>query len=263
MKIAITGSSGFLGRAVIRKLQENKIAYTELKSNLPSDNLKDFVEGKDIIIHLAAVNRGENTNILEVNTLGTISLLEAAAKYAPTSRIIFASSFQIYLSKSFYGLSKKLAEEQITAYTKRSSLKGTVLRISNIYGPGGKPFYNSAIATFVHLIKEDESIVINGDGLQKRDFIYVDDVAQAITKAVLYNQNESLEVIDICSGKESSLNDILKTLEEVSGKRIKVVYNKVNKEDNWPTQGKDFLKAKKLLGWQPKTQLREGLSKML
>ncbi len=267
MKAAITGATGFLGQAVIRQLKANKISHTVFdrkKHNLLKPrSLKDLVAGRDVIIHLAAVNRGDDLDIVRVNILGTLSLLKAAAKYAPQAKIIFSSTFQIYLKESLYGLSKKFAEDLLLQYTQKAGLKGIILRISNIYGPGGKPFYNSVIATFAHLIKTGEILKINGDGEQKRDFVYVDDVAKAIIKTVLHKQKASLETMNICSGKEISLNDVLETIRGVYRKKFEVMYNKEVKEKPWPTKGKNFAEAQKLLGWRPTTPLLVGLGNVM
>ena len=267
MKIAITGADGFLGKAVVKLLEDKKIPYTTLdrkKHNLlNSKSLKSLISRKDIIIHLAAVNRGENIELFKVNTLGTLNLLEATSKYAPGSRIIFSSTFQVYQNSGLYGLSKKTTEDLITEYTKKTDLKGTIFRISNIYGPGGKPFYNSVIATFAHLIKTGKPITINGDGSQKRDFIYVDDVVKAIIKASLHKPHKPLEIIDICSGQEITLNEVLKILKIVSGKNFEILYNNGVKEKPCPTSSKNFQKAKSLLNWEPTTSLKKGLAAVM
>ena len=201
-KIAVIGAEGFLGSAIIRKLRAQKIPFDTFdfkKHNLlKPTSLKGLLTDKDVIIHLAALNRGENIELCKVNIMGTLSLLEAANKYAPNSKVIFASSFQVYLNDSIYGLTKKTGEDLILSYAKKTKIKGIILRLSNIYGPGGRPFYNSVIATFVHLIKTGQTLKINGDGSAKRDFIYVDDVAKAFIKAAITDVKKT-EIIDICS----------------------------------------------------------------
>lgn len=267
MKVAITGGHGFIGNAIVRKLKKRKISYTLLdqkKHNLlRPTSLKSLISGKDVIIHLAAVNRGENQDIIKVNVLGTLSLLEAISEYSPNAKIIFSSTFQVYLKESLYGLSKRLAEELIKHYAQKKLLQGTILRISNVYGPGGRPFYNSVIATFAHLIKNGKTLNINGDGSQKRDFIFVDDVAEAIVKATLYKQQKSVEILDICSGKETILNEVIRIMSKVSRKKFKVVYNNAVKEKPWPTSNKNFRKAKSILGWQPTIKIPTGLKKVM
>lgn len=263
IKVAVTGSEGFLGTAILKKLDKEKITYTPFnlkKNNLfKISTLRKFLTGVDVVIHLAAINRGQDSEMVKVNCLGTQSLLEAMNKYCPNARIIFASSFQVYLKKGLYSLTKKMAEDLIKEYSRKTNLKGTIFRISNIYGPGGKPFYNSVIATFVHLIKQNQSIQINGDGSSKRDFIYVDDVADAFSKAILYQPQKNFEIFDICSAKEVTLNQILNILKVISRKKVEIMYNKSVKEKPWPTSSKNFKIAKKLFDWGPTTTLEIGL----
>lgn len=267
MNVAITGADGFLGKALVKQLKVKKIPYTAFdfkKHNLlKPETLKGLISDKDVIIHLAGVNRGNNIDLCKVNILGTLSVLEASQVYAPSANIIFSSTFQVYLKESLYGLSKKAAEDLISHYTMQGKLKGIILRISNIYGPGGKPFYNSVIATFAHLVKKGEVLKVNSDGSQKRDFVYVDDVADAIAKATLSNPKKSLEVMDICSGRETSLNTVLKIIKQVSGKNFNVEYNKGVKEKPWLTGNKTFKKASLLLGWKPKISLSKGLKAVM
>lgn len=266
MNVAITGANGFLGQAVTKLLTLQNIpfeSFDKSKHNLlKPESLKSFLKDKDIVIHLAAINRGDNLELMKINALGTLSLLEASLKYAPEAKIIFSSSFQVYLKDSLYGLTKRVGEDLMKHYTNKSSLKAIVLRISNIYGPGGLPFYNSVIATFAHLIQQDAELKINGDGTSRRDFIYVGDVAQAIVKATFY-KSESYQTIDICSGVEVTLNQVLRILKKASNKNLKVVYNKAATEKPWPTSKKNYQKAKQLLNWRPTTSLTEGLKKVM
>lgn len=266
-KIAITGASGFIGQRVLKQLEKKEgVALRTLdrdKHNLlDQETLKDFVKGQDVIIHLAGVNRTTNYELIQTNTLGTLSILEAMVKYVPKARLVFASTFQVYLNQSLYGLSKKFAEELVKLYGLNHKLKSTILRLSNVYGPCGKPFYNSVVATLAHLIKQGEPLKINGDGSQERDYVYVEDVADAFVTSALSEQEEVTETLDICTDQSTSLNEIIETIREVSGKKVEVVYNEAAKDVPWPTKDKNFDKAKKFLGWEPKTTLKEGLSQI-
>lgn len=263
LKIAITGAEGFLGTALTKKLKSKKISFSVFnfkKHNLfEVDSLKSLVYGKNVIIHLAAINRGDNIELIKTNILGTLCLLEAITKYAPGAKIIFASSFQVYLNEGLYGLSKKSGEDLIIDYAKKGYIKAMILRFSNLYGPFGKPFYNSVIATFTHLIKNNQSLRINGDGSSKRDYIYIDDAVDGIIKAAQKKINKNFEIIDICSGKETSLKEIIKILEKVSRKKVEVVYNTKAMDKPWPTGTKNAKLAKSLLNWQPTTPIEKGL----
>lgn len=268
MNIAITGASGFIGQAVAKLLElEKDVVLTKLDREKHSlsdaESLKSFVENQNVVLHLAGVNRGTNPELLNANTVGMLTLLDALKTFSPSTCIVFASTFQVYLPQSLYGLSKKFAEELLQQYSLNRGIKSMILRLSNVYGPGGKPFYNSVIATFAHQIKQGENIIINGDGSQERDYIYVDDVADAFVKAALYKQNNPTETMDICSGESTSLNTIIKIIQSVCGKHVEVVYNEALKENPWPTKDKDFSKAQELLDWKPTTSLKDGLAKLM
>ena len=94
-KIGITGSTGFIGQAVQKRLEKESDFVVEnfdkqKHSLFDPESLESFVEGKDVIIHLAGVNRGTNQELFQTNVLGTLSLLDAVVKYAPSARIILA-----------------------------------------------------------------------------------------------------------------------------------------------------------------------------
>lgn len=269
IKVAVTGSRGFLGGHVIERLRKHKnisvYSFDRQRHNLLRiKSLEDFLSKKDVIIHLAAVNKDSNANFIKVNTLGVLGLLEGICKYSPGAKLIFASSFQAYDKKSLYGLSKKFAEEIIRLYAKKNNIKSIILRISNIYGPGGKPFYNSVIATFIHQLKKTLPIVINGNGKQKRDYIYIDDAVDAIIKCISYIPSSNVTSVDICSGTLTSINDIVSTLKRVSTRNVRTIYNKsfhgalgnIEKKRN-------FTYAKRLLSWKPTISLTTGLTSML
>lgn len=262
MNIAITGDNGFLGRMFQQKLASQNIRFSGFNrkkySLFKSETLKDFVVGKDAIIHLAGANKDKGLeDIIRVNVLGTKGLLDAVHMYSPSAKIIFASSFMVYLKDDFFGVSKKIAEDLITEHTKEYSSKAIILRFSNIYGESAKPFHNSAISTFVHKIKKDDQILINGDGTQRRDYLHLDDAINAMLKAIQYEPS-GIEYFDICSGKLISINEVLAFLEKASHKKLNVCYNKKIKSDDLRLE-KNYEYAKKALGWQPTIQIEEGL----
>lgn len=262
MKVAITGQEGFLGKSLAKELKRRKYlvsTFDRQKNDLEDyKSLKSFLSGVDVVIHLAAKNRDSNFNIFKVNTLGTLNLLEGIKEFSPSARIIFASSFQVYGKVNIYSQSKKSAEELINFFTECSNLKATILRIANIYGPGCKPFYNSVIATFSYLIKNNKEVVINGDGKQLRDYIYVDDVVKAIISSVEYKQQKKIEYFDICTGRLVSLKRIIKIFESAIKRPVKVIYNKEHQNRETITK-KTYSKARTKLRWKPKIKLEEGI----
>lgn len=267
MKVAITGGEGFVGKHLVKLVQSKGIElslFDHAKHDLfEPETLKDFLSGKDAVVHLAAVNKDDDfANIVRVNVLGTKGLLDAMLDFAPSAKLIFASSFQVYLKNSIYGASKKVAEELIADYSLKFGLRSIVLRITNMYGSGCKPFYNSALATFIYQIKRGLPIVINGNGTQRRDYLHVQDGCLAILKALQYEPKDALTKIDICTGKLTSLNQIIEILQKITGRKFTVSYRRSVKADDWDF-GKDYTEAKKLLNWEHKITIEAGLAKVL
>ncbi|MFH1833019.1 MAG: NAD-dependent epimerase/dehydratase family protein [Candidatus Levyibacteriota bacterium] len=262
MQIAITGDSGFLGTELKRELRKSDISFSVFereKYNLfKPETLKDFVKSKNVIIHLAGANKDKSLEeIIKVNVLGTKGLLDAINMYSPFTKLVFASSFMVYLQNDFFGVSKKVAEDLIIEYARERSIKSIILRFSNIYGEAVKPFCNSVISTFAYKIKRDEQVIINGDGTQRRDYICVKDAVSAFMKAIMYKPKK-IECFDICSGKLTSLNEILDLMEKVSHKEINLCYNKNLKLDDLNIK-KDYTRAKEILNWEPTVLLKDGL----
>ncbi|MBW2964727.1 NAD(P)-dependent oxidoreductase [Candidatus Woesearchaeota archaeon] len=272
MKIGITGHRGFLGNYILGRLKANKKVSSVDGFDRPDDDLfdkeslKQFVKDKDVIIHLAALNRAEDMELLNVNLLGTFSLIEAIAEANQECRLVFASSFGVYgksrkddlIDEDFpaqplstYGFSKRFGEEMIAYKLKNYA----ILRISNIYGPGGRPFYNSVIATFVHLAKEGKPLTITGSGEQARDFVFVDDVVDAFEMASI---SKKTGVFNICSGEAISMNAIAAELKKGFPK-LKVEHRKSD-EEVIVTRG-SYARANKAFGWKPKTRFEDGLAR--
>ena len=153
-------------------------------------NLRDaceFVVSCDRIYHLAGKNREQPGEILKNNIISTSNLILACKIKRVNPEMIFASSQQvIWNSESEYGFVKSVEEEII-----KKANKWCIFRIPNVYGPGGKPFYNSVIATFCYQISKGESVTIH-DPSVKREFIFVDDLMEQL----LNPEFNSLKSID-------------------------------------------------------------------
>lgn len=265
MKVAITGGEGFLGREVVRLFKKQGHSVTLLDRKKESlfnpSSLERFVRNKDVIIHLAGVNRDVDSEIVKGNVYVTSCLLSAIKKYNQKAIIIFSSSAQVY-TNTLYGISKKMAENLIAYYSKNYDLKAVILRIANIYGPNGRPYYNSAIATFIDQIKKRKPITVNGNGKQKRDFIYVSDVAKAVMLAASKREKQPLVTVDICSGTLVSLDKIIRTLYSLAKEKENVTYLSKNVMSEYQTK-KNYKKAYSLFNWKPETPLIMGLKAAL
>lgn len=267
MKISITGGTGFLGTDLRARLNENEdFSYSVLerrKHNLSRpESLKNFVSDSDVVVHLAGVSRSASEKeINEVNVLGTLNLLDAISRYSPKAHLIFASSFQAYEAMDSFGKSKKKAEILIKDRVNKNGLNATILRFSNLYGVGGKPFHNSVINTFAEQIKRKVPITLSGDGRQKRDFVYISDASEAIL-LVLLKKKEGLRELDICTGKLTSLLEVVRLFESFTKQKVAVYNRPLDTRINFSAV-RSFEKAKESLGWSPKVDLALGIKKLI
>lgn len=275
-KVAVTGSSGFIGKHLVDKLRQEGIeikSFSRGKHSLFEKNsLLRLVEGCDTVFHLAAENNPSSPDVFKVNVLGTANLLAAISLLKRECNLIFPSSFAVYripkkgqvISENFelaprneYGLSKLLCEEIITHYPGNKFIS-TILRVSNVYGPGDG-VGRSVISNFFNQINHNGNLIINGDGNQTRDFIYVDDVVNAMILAASRSGKEKVRIINVCSGSGTSLNELVSLLGKMTEKNFSVIYNKkvnLSAEGFW--EGNNFL-IKRLLGWKPEIILKNGL----
>lgn len=288
MRIIVTGGSGFIGKAVVKALQKKKHYLKSIDSHnsisksgadesadcdiLSLERLKKEFKGFDSVIHLAGlpvVKNGEKERekYFDVNVKGTENVLEASL-HAGVAKVIFASSSQVYGNAkapqketapispiNIYAETKAEAEKQCSVYSNRG-LETVSLRLFNVYGPGQKSTAG-VIPSFIKAIAEDSSPVVFGSGTQKRDFVYVGDVADAFALAA--EKSCTSPAINIGSGKSTSIIELLKLMEEVSGKKISPEMNSSPAEIQETCA--DISLAKKILNWSPKTDLRNGLKK--
>lgn len=279
MKIGIFGANGFIGSHVYESLKNvhDCESFDRTKYDLFNiDSMEPFIKDKDFILHLVGSNRAPNNELFKINTIGTINILEAIRKYSNKEvKIVFSSSMQVYgLSSNLtlfneddtpkpinaYGLSKLFAEEAIRKYNEWYGINGLIYRIANAYGPGCKPYYNSAIASFIDLIKTEKTITINGNGEQARDFIFVNDIIEAFSKSLSYN-SKHVDTFNVCTGKSITINQVITALKEVMAISPKLEYKLSNEPINYLIG--DSSKATKLLGFKASYNLKEGLIKTI
>jgi len=237
------------------------------------------MDGVDAVVHLAAlidveesVNNPVETH--DVNVVGTINVLERAVRNG-VKRFVYASSTAVYgegnslplkEDHSFkpvspYAASKVSAECYCRAFNNCYGLKTVMLRYFNVYGHGQEhSSYGGVITRFLHNALKGEPLIVYGDGEQTRDFIYVDDVVEA-TVLALENANSKGETFNVCTGKPTTVNELVGIVKEVIGSDLKVVYDKPRKGDIKNNYG-DPSKAEEILGLKAKISLREGLERL-
>ncbi len=205
----------------------------------------------------------------ETNVTGTLNLLEMARAYR-VPKFVLASTSSLYGKHnpmpyredantdrplSPYAASKKAAEALCYTYHYLHGLDVTVLRYFTVYGPAGRP--DMSIFRFIRWIAEGEPVHIYGDGTQKRDFTYVEDIARGTVAAL---RPLGYEVINLGNDRPVSVNRVIELIEGYLGRKARRVYEDAHPADV-PATWADISKARRLLDWEPRVPLEEGLAR--
>jgi UDP-glucuronate 4-epimerase len=230
-------------------------------------------EQPDIIVHIAA-KAGVRPSILDphgyyrTNVEGTINLLECCKQY-DIKKFIFASTSSIYGNNhkvpfaendpvdfpiSPYAASKKSAELLCHAYHHLYGIDIFALRFFTVYGPRQRP--DLAIHKFFRLLHEGKTVPIYGDGTTSRDYTYIDDIIDGVMRSI--ERVKGFEIINLGESKTIDLNSLVRLIEEVAGRPVTKEYLPLQPGDVRQTYA-DISKAHKLLDYNPKTEMRDGL----
>ncbi len=186
MRVGVTGHEGFVGRHVLRALKrrgiEEVVGLDRSQGGLlDRDAVGRFVTGLHAVIHLAGVNRADSDKEFEEgNVEATRSLLEAVAACPNPPRVVFSSSIHAGRPDA-YGRTKLAAEELVLEYARQHGFSAQVLRVTNVFGEGCRPFYNSVVATFCHQVASGQEPRILSDS--EVALIPVSTVAEALVDA--------------------------------------------------------------------------------
>ncbi len=250
---------------------------------LVTGDIRDFdlslqvCQGADVIVHLAA-NTGVIPSIedprkdCELNVLGTFNYLESARQQG-VARFILASSGaplgeqippiheeMVPRPISPYGASKLCGEAYCSAFHGSYGLETVCLRFGNVYGPYSY-HKGSVVAKFIKHLLADEPLPIYGDGNQTRDFIYVDDLARAVWLS-MSAPDIGGQVFQIATHREHTVAEVAEMLNELArnllGKKGLIIHENARKGEVLRNFS-DIGKAKKLLGWEPRWNLSQGL----
>jgi len=233
MKIGVTGSNGFIGKHLIDALKERKnvkLSYFDLPEYnlLNLDSVKNFVVGKDVIVHAAAVNKGSNLEIVAGSVVAAYNLISAIKKFGRKTKLIFLSSIQAE-TDTIYGLSKKLTEIMLQDFSREYQTPITIFRLTNVFGEGCRPFYNSVIATLSYQIANNKKLTLS-DINKKINFIYVKDVVSIILREVFARRKQHFYFKKVTSNNTitvKNLSYLIKSLSELKNpKRLKSKFHK-------------------------------------
>ncbi len=244
-----------------------------------SASIASALKGVTKVVHLAALKSVAQSMrnpdlVFEVNGEGTRKALEASLK-GEVSRFVYASSCAVYGEAKYlpiderhplsplspYASSKLLGEQHCLEVSGRG-LPTTVLRLFNVYGPrqDSGP-YGGVIAKFAQELRNGESPVIYGSGEQVRDFISVHDAVNAILLA-LDHPNFEPPILNIGSGRPTSINELVKIMRDLFASRVEPVYEKARPGELMRSQA-DIRRARRILGFQPKVRIEDGIVEYL
>jgi UDP-glucose 4-epimerase len=299
--VLITGGAGFIGRWLAKRCIEaghtvcivDNLSVGRLENLMNLEGRFEFVQADlgnterivqclqrhnvQTVYHLAALHyipycEANPRETFEVNVLGTLSVLEAM-RAAGVNRIVFASTGALYppldtplteetalIAQDIYGLTKLHGETTLAYYQNRYGFQPTIVRLFNTYGP-----YETNPHLLPHIIntlKQGARELTLGNLHPKRDYIYVEDVAEGFYR--LGSLDEAQGVFNLGTGTEYSVQEVVNLLGELLGESLRVVQDPARMRPvDKPHQRADVSKLEALLGWKPNISLREGLTRWL
>ena len=300
MNILLTGGSGFIGSHLSNELlkdDKNKLIIVDnlLTGNL--ENIQNLLDSKnvsfiehdvqdhidideklDYVLHLASaaspVAYTENPiNTLKAGSLGTINTLGLARKH--NAEYFLASTSEVYGDplispqneeywgnvnpngeRSMYDEAKRFAEAATATYARSYNLKTKIIRIFNTYGPNMQLNDGRVVTNLIVQALNNENLTIYGDGTQTRSFSYVSDTVAGI---IAMMSSSHYEVFNIGNPYEMTVEKLAETILELTNSKSKIIYKPLPNDD--PKQRRpDITKAKDKLNWEPKVDLKTGLT---
>jgi UDP-glucose 4-epimerase len=292
----VIGGSGFIGRRLIARLLQTgeRVVATSRsvagRREAPGlawhtldiasfDTWPDLLDGVSAVYHLAWSSNPARANADPVhdfaqNVVGSLRLLEALKSRA--TRLVFASSGGAVYGRltsvpvaedgptrpiGAHGISKLTLENYIRMFVDTADLDATILRIGNAYGPDQSHDAGfGVVANYSRRAAAGEPVVIFGDGSTVRDYVYVDDVVEALHLAG--TARPSRRTFNIGSGEGRSLIDVVRTIEQVLGREVPVRYEPARGFDV-PISVLDVRRAQRDLGWRARMPFAQGVARTL
>jgi UDP-glucose 4-epimerase len=259
---------------------DSSLQYDFVQGSVADRNLVSrLVSQADYVAHLATRNIIVSTknplDDFETNIGGTLNVL-LAARENPGVRVLYTSSSSIYgnprhlpitedetpLTFSPYAVSKLAAENYCTAFYETYGVAVSALRLSNVYGPKQNPAnpYCGVVSRFISAVGSGKPIMIHGDGLQTRDFTFVDDVVEAAMFALVSPHADGM-VFNVGSGIETSILELARQIAVTVGAEADIAYVDRRDIDNIRRRVLNIERIRSRLRWQPRTPLHAGIRK--
>lgn len=294
MKILVLGGQGFIGHNLCLKLKEEGHDVSIFNNFLDESKIiencnyiigdffkideyeKDF-NNVDIVYHLISTSNPGTSNDdiikdIEGNVVNTIKVLNNCVKNNIKKVIFVSSGGTVYgIPEELpikeeaktdpicsYGITKLMIEKYLSLYNHLYNLDYSVIRLANPYGPFHVSNNQGLINVYLNKIINNESIEIWGNGEIGRDYIYIDDVTEALYLAMIKDQKD--KIINIGSEKSTTINDIIKIISETLEIEPNIIY-KESRNVDVPINTLDITRAREELSWYPKTDMKDGILK--
>lgn len=300
MKIMVTGGAGFIGSHLSKRLLadgHNVLVVDDLSSgsleNIPAEVqfleldlaeeavYKELPTDIDIVYHLASQSSGEISyedpvHDLKANALSTLALLQWAKKVG-VQKFIFTSTMGVYddtlkhkanetspvAPKSFYGVTKYTCEGFIRIFNEEG-MRTTIFRLFNVYGPGQNManLKQGMVSIYMAYVFNKQPVCVKGSLERTRDFVYIDDVVNALRLGLSEQADEGL--FNVCTGRKYSVGEVLKEIFSAFGELTEypVEIKSRTPRDIDHSLG-DYKAINEALGWQPRVSFEEGVTKMV
>ena len=272
MKVLITGFSGFIGKAVTKRLESQEVQWAAFDGDvLLSDSFEGY-DDCDTLLHLAGITRcgssyAEQKRLLDVNIIGTLNAINFAqvrgmrfifpstASYG-NPRILPVPESEPLIYHDAYSYSKWDAEHAISAWHKLFGLEGVIFRIFNAYGPEQRQGF--LISDIVAMIQKGQ---LNLHNLKcVRDFIHIDDLAEFIVRGIAIRL-PGLITVNVGSGVGHSVREVVNMFCDILGKSVPLENEKRSPFILKSIANTEF--AQKTYGWQCVTSLKDGIAQVL
>jgi nucleoside-diphosphate-sugar epimerase len=302
-KILVTGGAGFIGGNLCRSLLERyEVVCMDDFSSGRKNNISDLVErdnfqlikhnviepvhdlkGLKYIFHLASRASPDDyqnypLHTLLTNSQGTLNMLELSR--VNNAVFLFASTSEVYGEplehpqnesyrgnvnpiglRACYDESKRIGETLSFIYLRKYNLDVRVVRIFNTYGPGMKSDDGRVVSNFITQALKNKPLTVYGDGSQTRSFCYISDMVEGLERAMFHEKTEG-EVINLGNPEEFTVMELAQRVQELTASGSEIVFQNLP-EDDPSRRNPDISKAKRLLNWNPRVGLEEGLKKTI
>jgi UDP-glucose 4-epimerase len=297
-RILVTGGAGFVGGALVKRLVESGGRVTVLddlftgkRETVPSAAefiqgtvtdqalVRELVAANSLVFHMAARNIIASTanprDDFETNIGGTLNVL-LAARESKVERVVYTSSTSVYgnprtipvneddlpVLLSPYAVSKLGGEHYCFAFAESYGLPMAVVRYSNVFGPGQRPDnpYCGVVSKFLANAHRGIALSVHGDGLQTRDYTYVDDAVEATLLAAVHPRAEG-EMFNVGTGIETSVVELGRSIGRALGRDIAFEHIDRRDVDNIRRRVVNIEKIRRMLRWSPQITLQDGLDR--